>query len=160
MKLHLGSGEHYYDGWVNVDVDDQWPTDVTARAQDLPQLFAAESFDRVYLGHVLEHLPFDDIPGILGAVLAVCTAAVQIAVVGPAYELAEIHAPELLYNIADRGETSPGAHRWTATTALTRQALEDSGLAVLEVPVAAITRPEWPNPSTAVWQCAFFARRP
>lgn len=159
MKLHLGSGEHYYPGWVNVDCDPQWRTDLCCHAEALPDYYDIDTFTHVYLGHFLEHVPYDDIPAILGTVDACCTAEVRIAIVGPCYDLARIHEPGLLYNIADRGETGPGAHRWTATAELTRQALEAAGLSVQAVPVTSITRPEWPNPSTALWQCAFLCTR-
>lgn len=157
MKLHIGSGEHYADMWLNVDIDPQWRTDLVADALELPCMFDANTFTHVYMGHFLEHIVYDEIPDVIGAILAVSTPSVRIAVVGPCYDLAKVYAPDLLYNIAERGDTGPGDHRWTATTALTCEALENSGLRVTGVPVSAITRPEWPNPSTAEWQCAFLA---
>lgn len=161
MKLHLGSGEHYYGApsWVNVDCDPIWPTDLLCLAEDLPQHYGPDTFDALYMGHFLEHLEYDRIPQILGPVLQTCTQDVRIAVVGPCYDLAAIYEPGLMYNIRDRGETTPGAHRWTATAELTMKALESAGLQVQAVPVTSITRPEWPNPSVAPWQCAFLAHR-
>ena len=158
-RLHLGSGEHYTPGWFNVDVDPIWPTDLLCDANDLPGYCAAGTFTHLYLGHYLEHIPYGQIPAMMERVLTVCTPDVKIAVVGPCYELAKVHAPELLYNIADRGETSPGSHRWTATAAATRRILIQCGLHPRTVPVAEISKPEWPNPSDAKWQCAFLCSR-
>jgi predicted SAM-dependent methyltransferase len=55
LRLHLGSGGHELDGWVNVDLvgmgsDLRW--DLTTR---LP--FDDASADAVFLEHVLEHFP-------------------------------------------------------------------------------------------------------
>src|ERR1700741_2935765 len=55
LRLHLGSGGHELDGWVNVDLvgmgsDLRW--DLTSR---LP--FEDGSADAVFLEHVLEHFP-------------------------------------------------------------------------------------------------------
>lgn len=91
-RLHLGSGEHYTPGWFNVDVDPIWPTDLLCDANDLPGYCAAGTFTHLYLGHYLEHIPYGQIPAMMERVLTVCTPDVKIAVVGPCYELAKVHA--------------------------------------------------------------------
>jgi predicted SAM-dependent methyltransferase len=56
LSIHLGSGSARLDGWVNVDV---WPAELALDfRRGLP--FGAGSADRVYLSHVLEHLPYPD----------------------------------------------------------------------------------------------------
>lgn len=161
MKLHLGSGSHYAHGWLNVDVDPQWHTDVVAKAEDLPTLYGQDTFTHVYMGHFLEHVEFTHIPALIDAVLQTCTQGVQIAVVGPCLDLAIAtqQSESLLDAIRFQGKTGPGEHAWTASARDTELALRLSGLNPTQVDVASITPPEWPNPSTASWQCAFLATR-
>lgn len=160
MRLHIGSGPHYADGWLNVDCDPQWRVDVVAFAEDLPGMYPAGTFTQVYMGHFLEHLEYDSIPGVVAAVLECCTEDVRIAVVGPCYDLAIATGhTEMLGAIRAGSWAGPGEHAWTATADLTERALLNSGLAVRQVDVTEIVKPEWPNPSTVEWQCAFLAGR-
>lgn len=58
--------------------------------------------------------------------------------------------------VADpRQEPTGHGHAWTPTTDLTREALELGGLTnVATVPIVGVSKPAWPNPSTAAWQTA------
>lgn len=161
VKLHIGSGSHYADGWLNVDCDPQWRVDILAKAEALPAYYGRGTFTHVYMGHFLEHIDFDHIPTVIEHILYSCTPDVQVAVVGPCLDLATATGQDegLLAAIRYQGKTGPGEHAWTATTDLTRQALTESGLNAIQVPVNTITKPAWPNPSTAEWQCAFLATR-
>lgn len=161
--LNIGSGPHYMPGWINVDLyaDD---ADVRCNASNLP--YRSWTFDRVYLGHVLEHNElFAAVPEILREVARVCVPSATIAVVGPCMDKARAtRQPEWLLKQMGRqpSPTKPGAgHEWTSTTELTLLALEYVGYeAIKEVPVASILRPEWPNQVTAPWQFAITARPP
>ena len=61
MKLHLGCGTNYKEGWVNVDLDPNVKADWHGDCNEMP--FANDTFDYIYTHHVLEH--FDDLFKIL-----------------------------------------------------------------------------------------------
>ena len=61
MRVHLGAGDKYWPGWVNVDIEgDQ---DVIADIMDLP--FDDGSVDEIQAIHVFEHIHRLDIPSVL-----------------------------------------------------------------------------------------------
>jgi hypothetical protein len=157
MKLTVGSGDHYAPGWVNIDVADQRPLDVRGDMLALP--FRAATFEQIYLGHVLEHIPWKQIPGALHELRRVARGDARIMVVGPCLDLAvRSGQPRWLLDAIVAHGDGPGGHAWTPTAHLTRLALEAGGLPrVAPVPVAEVVPPAWPNPSRAEWQCAFAA---
>ena len=58
MKLNLGSGSDYREGWVNLDRG-HCKKDVDHDLEDLPLPFATSSADEILLIHVLEHISRD-----------------------------------------------------------------------------------------------------
>ena len=54
MKLHIGPGNSYFPGWINVDVCSTVKADVYSSALAIP--YPESSFDLIYASHVLEHL--------------------------------------------------------------------------------------------------------
>lgn len=161
MKLlNIGSGPHYAEGWVNLDLNthEDWAkqADVIASVYDMP--FENEEFDRVYMGHLLEHLVYDKIPEAIAEVRRVSKPGSEIMVVGPCLELAKkTNQPTwLLKDIEAHGDTNSGfGHAWTPTESLTVDILKRSGLNnVKAVSISTVTKPRWPNPTTAPWQCA------
>lgn len=61
VKLHLGAGEKYYPGWINVDIaGDQ---DVLTDLKKLP--FDNEYADKIESIHVFEHFHRADVAGVL-----------------------------------------------------------------------------------------------
>lgn len=55
IRLNLGSGDNYHDGWINLDIVKRAaPIDMFADVTRLP--FADESVDAIYAGHLLEHM--------------------------------------------------------------------------------------------------------
>jgi hypothetical protein len=162
-RLQIGSGEHYFPSWVNVDLVHPGPphtVDVIANAMHLP--FPDGIFNRVYCGHFWEHIPWHIISYIWRELRRVAYPQATFCIVGPAMDLAlEQGVPDwLLEAIAakDPPDPSPGAHAWTATTEKTKEAIELGGLKAKEVPITSVLRPAWPNPAPlATWQCAFLA---
>lgn len=160
-KLHLGSGPHYAEGWMNVDMDPMWRADVYADVLAwLP--FTDNTFDQIYLGHVLEHLPWASLTPAWRELQRVAAPGCRVAVVGPAMDLALAQGESsALIAAIQAHDPPPGGHAWTATTELTRQACELGGLIVEEVSVETIHMPEWCNTVPwALWQCAFIGGWP
>lgn len=81
MKLNLGSGNHYADGWVNIDISeaDEVQPDVVADCRKLP----FDSVDTIYAGHVLEHLPLEDVRPAINHWLSITKPGGRVLVVGP-----------------------------------------------------------------------------
>lgn len=55
IKLHLGCGEIYRDGWVDVDIDPRVKPDIVASIEDL-YMFPDDSVDVIEHNHLFEHL--------------------------------------------------------------------------------------------------------
>lgn len=164
MNLHLGSGTHPSEipGWLDLDlcVNDEIKPHVAGSMFALP--FPDDTFDRIYLGHVLEHLRWEDqLPDGLAEVRRVGKPGGQVMVVGPDIQKGiDTHQPDWLLTaiVSDAPASSPGGHQWVATEGLTVRALERGGFTDANpVNVADVKRPEWPNPSQAPWQCAVTA---
>jgi hypothetical protein len=159
--LNLGSGPHYADGWMNVDpimpVPPARPPDVFASLPDLP--WENDHFERAYLGHVLEHLPWATMPATLAEVRRVVRPGGQVMAVGPCLLRAIARqSPDwlILAIVSDpRHAGDPLGHAWTPTETMTVEALRIGGFVGIQVhAVADVVFPEWPNPSTAAWQTA------
>lgn len=157
-RLTIGSGPHYAEGWVNLDVVSlpHWPKapDVLASVYDMP--FKDGEFKQIYLGHVLEHLEWDLIPDALREVKRVAAPGAKIVAVGPCMDLAiQTRQPAWLLEDIKEKEPHDGLnHAWTPTAALTLQAMQTIFLNSRLILVTKVKRPLWPNPSTAGWQCA------
>lgn len=83
-NLNVGCGEFYVPGWVNTDFQqtDQIHPDVLVDPEH-PFPFADQSFDNVYCGHVLEHVPYEGVPEFLAEIRRVLTSGGNLMVVGP-----------------------------------------------------------------------------
>jgi SAM-dependent methyltransferase len=166
MKLlTVGSGPHYANGWINLDLNthpDWEPAnggkgqpDILASVFDMP--FENEEIDRVYLGHILEHLEYDKIPDALREVKRVTKPGGEIMVVGPCHDKAKrLNVPDdLMHAIEAHGFDGTGfGHEWTPTTKLTLEAVQIVFPKAQVVNITDVTKPKWPNPSQAGWQCA------
>lgn len=83
LNLNVGCGTHYAEGWVNTDVitiEDTQP-DVLQRGHTFP--FRDGAFERVYLGHILEHVPWLDVPPLLDEVRRVLEPGGEVLATGP-----------------------------------------------------------------------------
>lgn len=85
MKLlNVGCGTHYAKGWVNLDVwenEDTKPDIVVEPGKPYP--FPDDHFDAIYLGHVLEHLGWGDVPRFMEDIRRISKPGGKILVVGP-----------------------------------------------------------------------------
>jgi predicted SAM-dependent methyltransferase len=85
MKLlNAGCGTHYANGWTNVDVweGENTTPDIKVNPGE-PYPFEDNTFDAVYLGHVLEHISWGDVPAFLEDIQRVAKPGASILIVGP-----------------------------------------------------------------------------
>lgn len=85
MLLNVGCGPHYAEGWTNTDLIEVpgiiEPDVLVTAAEPFP--FDPRSVERAYLGHVLEHVPWADVPAFLGVLAVVLTGDAHVCIVGP-----------------------------------------------------------------------------
>jgi SAM-dependent methyltransferase len=85
MWLNVGCGTHRAPKpWWNVDVhegDDVWPDQVVEAGEPLP--FDDGSCERVLASHVLEHVPWEDVPAFVTDLGRVLAPGGELLVVGP-----------------------------------------------------------------------------
>ena len=160
VKLNLGSGTHPTpEDWIAIDsLPQPQRVDVIADVGALP--FADDSAERLYAGHLLEHIPLDHLGAVLAEWRRVLAPGGILGVVGPDIDRAvsQGEGQDLLLAIIAHGE-GPGGHAWTCSARLVDYLLRLHGWTPEEVPVASLYPPEWPNPVPgAGWQLAFLVR--
>ncbi len=162
-RLNVASGNHPSGPW-GVDFDLNFDGNVRADARWLP--FAAHSFEEAYMGHFLEHVPWGDIPAVLGEIRRTLQHGATAMAVGPCiFKAMHTAQPDWLIDaiLCDPQTTEPPGihHAWTPTEKLTVEAMIRGGFVNVEpVPIASVDRPRWPNPSIAPWQCAVRGTNP
>lgn len=161
MKLNVGCGEFYARGWTNMDAvrNQQVRPDIVGSLTRLPDEVAA--VEQVYLGHVLEHLPYIEVPAALRGLWARCAPGARVGVVGPDCQRAQaLHARGAIDSATLEGARSgdrrwPGdAHLWECNEADLVGLLCASGLEARPVPVSSGELDGFPVVSRAPWQCA------
>lgn len=83
-RINAGCGTWYADGWLNTDVwinDDTRPDLLVTDDDPLP--FPDASASHIFLGHVLEHIPWPQVPGFIAEVRRVLQPDGELLVVGP-----------------------------------------------------------------------------
>ena len=161
MKLNLGSGDHPVPGWVNIDAFGGARADMFADLRHLP--FRDDSMSHIYAGHVLEHIPPDDLPAVLAEVRRVLAPSGRFCVVGPDCDRIDPQKEPDLYLAAssavDGGEgVNPFAyHLWDCTETRMLAHIGRVFPSAQAVPVADVPE-EWPVlVRSAAWQCAVIA---
>jgi SAM-dependent methyltransferase len=82
--LNVGCGPHPAKGWWNTDLvttDTIRPDQIVDPGDPFP--FDKDTFDRVYLGHVLEHVPWERLPAWLAELRRVLRPGGWVMAVGP-----------------------------------------------------------------------------
>lgn len=172
LWLNLGCGTHHAAApWLNTDTvanDNTHPDLVVTPADPVP--FPDASADRVYLGHVLEHIEHARVPGFLADVHRVLRPGAELLVTGPdVYRTitrwrdgAEpwVLVCSVLEHAALPGSTDwPEAlHQWNCHEARVLEFLADAGFVDLVPMVEPPTG--WPVVNWSAWQCCVHARRP
>jgi len=82
--LNAGCGTHYAQGWVNTDV---WESDTTKPDVRVtpgePYPFEDNTFDAVFLGHVIEHIKWDEVPSFMRDMQRIAKPNAPFLLVGP-----------------------------------------------------------------------------
>lgn len=85
MKLlNAGCGTHYAKGWVNVDVwenEDTRPDVKVKPGQPYP--FNDDTFDAIFLGHVLEHIPWKEVSSFIYDMKRIAKNGAPFLICGP-----------------------------------------------------------------------------
>lgn len=166
MRLNLGAGDRYADGWHNVDFGSPHRKDQTVDLRGvLP--WPAASITHAYLGHVLEHLTINACQRLLAQLLHRMTPGGQIMIVGPdinrARAMAEAGTLEVPLDSLRFGAArwDGDQHLWECTPDIIVGLLDDTGWAGIEEVDINDVPDMWPVADRGPqWQCAVAAHRP
>jgi hypothetical protein len=125
--LNLGAGEpwsHAPTPWIDIDIRPDVLPDVVADVRHLP--FRSDSAERVYAGHLLEHVPQEEVAYVLIEIMRVLVPGGAFLAVGPDAErsarlLATGHvSPERHQSnlVTEGGEGNPCLHQWNTSAQL------------------------------------------
>lgn len=162
MRVNIGCGATYAEGWVNVDIEPSVIADVHADATQLP--LGDSQAEMVYLGHMLEHVPLDQVPLVLAEARRLLQPGGFLAVVGPDLDKVDrAKDPELWDGLAyggHNGRTDQHTwHKWACTSkrlySLVSDVFPDSVLTSVTDLAS-----EWPISSRIHYQAAVMARKP
>ena len=163
MKLNLGCGDRYAEGWHNAD----WAGSPHRKDEELDLRAALPwtGVEMAYAGHVLEHLYVDEVIKVLAAVRGCMVPDGELMVVGPDVVLAQGMAVAGTLGVTMESLTSGGhrwhgdEHRWHCTQWCVVALLRAAGWTRI-TPMAIDQVPDvWPVADRGPqWQCAVSAR--
>ena len=169
MRINLGCGDRYADGWVNVDhVASPYRVDQTVDLTG-PLPWRVTSIEYVYAGHVLEHLTVQDALNLLERLRPLMVHGGQIMCVGP--DVVRGAAMAAAGTLEDwvtldllnyGGHRWPGdEHQWACEAAVLLDMLKETGwVDVAEIPIGEVPA-LWPVVDRGpAWQCAVGAVAP
>lgn len=160
IKLNIGCGNHYAQGWTNTDITytENGPTpDIITSADDLP--FKDNTVDVIYVGHVLEHIEFDTIPKVLEEFKRVLSPNGRVMIVGPDLDIAIKDYPEAVEGIRyGAGRWSGDEHLWESRASTMKKLLVDCNWEYSQKELWEIDTVFWPLTSQIGWQFALLAR--
>ncbi len=167
MKVNLGCGDRYAEGWVNVDSGSPHKMDFAVDLRsDLP--WSELSITHAYAGHLLEHLTIDECRVLLSNLLPCMVYLGELMVVGPDVAVAQ----RMIDDGADMvgatmdslrfgaGRWDGDVHRWGWTAIATEELLLDVGWTQVRTLHIDEVGPFWPVADRRPkWQRAVHARR-
>lgn len=161
MRLNIGCGATYAEGWVNVDISPEVTADVHADATALP--LGDNQAEMIYLGHMLEHVPLDQVGQVLKEAWRLLEPGGFICVVGPDLDKVDrTHDPELWDGLAyggHNGRTDQWTwHKWGCTARRLYSLVSDVFPDAVLVNVTDLAG-EWPISSRIWYQAAVMARK-
>lgn len=166
MRVNLGCGDRYANGWLNVD-HDGCPHRKDA-VVDLRYILPWDhnSIHRAYAGHVLEHLKVHECLDVLGRLRPCMTVDGRLLVVGPDINVAlemqaagtlDVSIESLAYGA---GRWSFDVHRWECSVEAIEVMLHVTGWSHVERLVWDDVPAEWPIAERGPrWQCAVLAMK-
>ncbi len=164
MRLNLGCGDRYAEGWWNVDFagsPHRKDEEVDLRTNALP--WAPGSIELAYAGHALEHLFVNEVITLLQTLRPLMAPGGELMVVGPDVILAEgqavtndLGAGHTLDSIKHGGYRWHGdEHRWQCTQWDVAALLHVSGWSKIQRLGVAHVPDFWPVADRGPqWQCA------
>ena len=159
MRVNLGSGQAYLEGWVNVDENPAVRADVRL---DAFEFFAAHGpeVDEVYMGHFLEHLIPSSAVGLLRLIRDRVRPGTLVSAVVPdmraifrAYDAGEITNGELNERFVYSYE-QPSHHVWCYDADTLERVFIEAGYVDAE-PIDPLAWPpvHWKEGDESRWQC-------
>lgn len=167
MKLNLGCGDRYADGWHNVDFagsPHRKDEEIDLRTNALPGRWMG-AIELAYAGHLLEHLFVDEVLTLLHTLRQFMARDGELMVVGPDVIVAQGMATAGTLDVTMESLTNGGhrwhgdEHRWHCTTWAVEALLRATGWS--EVTRVGINNVPsfWPVADRRPqWQCAVSAR--
>jgi len=165
VKLNLGCGDRYVDGWVNVD--NETPHRIDQRRdlrKGIPEEWAGQ-VTHIYAGHLFEHLtPYECERLASGLIVCAHTDGCVFVAVGPDIAVAEqmvkdgtfdftYHSLDTLRHGA--GRWSGDEHMWETTGPAVAKIIRDAGWPVVHVMTINQLEGGWPVADpTQLWQYA------
>lgn len=179
--LNIGCGTHNAPApWVNVDCvekPDVHPDVIAPVGEPLP--FPDGSAEKVFAGHVLEHVPWPETLAFVHDLKRILAAGGELLVVGPdvlrtieRYKL-NLEPVWMVHTVLEYHDRNPGfetsdwpqaRHWWNCWEARVVDLLEQCGFASVEAlpPPEGVEwetpMPPWPIVGAAPWQCFVLAR--
>lgn len=167
MRLNLGCGDRYVEGWTNVDLPGM-PHMADQRVDLTGELpWPQHSLSQIYAGHVLEHLKFPEAARLVARLKPLMRNQGTIMLVGPDIDLAEkmIAAGAEMWGATldslkyGAGRWSGDVHHWECTQAALEDMLRDAGWSdITGMDIQEAAAHDWPvaDPRPR-WQCAVTA---
>lgn len=166
MKLNIGCGEFYADGWTNMDVtrNSRVRPDIVGSFTHLPD--KVKNVTHVYMGHVLEHVDVAEVVRGLRKLWLRCAPNCHVAVVCPdgvrAWDMffsGRLSEMEAIDAVVGGKRWAHDDHKWFVTEQRLVQVLGTSGLLTSRaVPIDSHVLDSFPVTSRAAWQCAVVGR--
>lgn len=176
MKLNIGPGPHYVEGWTNVEVAAvEGIFEADYYLEDPSKLpFEDDSIDAVYCGHILEHIIWEEVEDYVNEVHRVLKPGGQLLIVGPdimrALHLWKANKLQFHFDDKDPGllgtmewERLPGwtapRHYWNCHEKRVLIVLNEDKWIVEPVAIGSNRLDTWPVTSRATWQMSVFATK-
>jgi predicted SAM-dependent methyltransferase len=159
VKLNIGCGPHYAEGWTNMELPEamEYHADLRGDVRDLASAgFADGSVDRVYMGHVIEHIPLPYVVDALKEVRRVLAPEGRVMIVGPDANLCKSYDELIGCAVAcgsDQSHREGGPHLWVPTLGLMIALLRRAQFDYRDTDIRWVTN-DWPVVSRAHWQFA------